>query len=213
MSTVRVGVMPGKIQEVAVEVGTPISQVIEFAGLNATGYDVKVDGTKVDASTATVTESTSLILLVKQVKGNADGVVRVGMMPGKINEFAVEIGTPIADLLDQAGLEATGYDVKVDGEKVDLSTAKVTSSTSLVLLVKQVKGNADGVVRVGMMPGKINEYAVEVGTPISEVIADADLDASGYDVKVDGVKVDLSTATVSSSTSLILLVKQVKGNN
>jgi hypothetical protein len=67
-------------------------------------------------------------------------------------------------------------------------------------------------VRVGMMPGRISEYAVAVGTPISEVLAMADLSASGYDVKVDGNAVtDLSTA-VTSETNLILLAKQVKGN-
>jgi hypothetical protein len=67
-------------------------------------------------------------------------------------------------------------------------------------------------VRVGIMPGKIEEYATEVGTPIADVISQAGLDAQGYDVKVDQVKVDPTTATVQTSTNLILLVKQVKGN-
>ena len=138
--------------------------------------------------------------------------LRVGMMPGRINEYAVEVGTTIADVLALAELDATGYDVKVDGEKVDPSTATVTEGTSLILLAKQVKGNADKTVRVGMMPGRINEYAVEVGTTIVNVLALAELDATGYDVKVDGEKVDPSTATVTDSTSLILLAKQVKGN-
>lgn len=210
-TTLRVGIMPGKIQEVVVEVGTTVGQVLAIAELSATGYDIKVDGTKVEES-AVVTSETNLILLVKQVKGNADGVVRVGVMPGKINEFAVEVGTPISALLEQADLDPTGYDVKVDGEKVDASTAVVSASTSLVLLVKQVKGNADGIVRVGVMPGKINEFAVEVGTSVADVLEQADLDPTGYDVKVDGEKVDPSSATISPATSLILLVKQVKGN-
>lgn len=138
--TLRVGIMPGRIQEVAVEVGTPVSQVLEIAGLEASGYDIKADGAKVDESFA-VNDDTNLILLVKQVKGNVDGVVRVGVMPGKINEYAVEVGTPINDLLSQAELDASGYDVKVDGAKVDPSSAVVESDTNLVLLVKQVKGN------------------------------------------------------------------------
>jgi sulfur carrier protein ThiS len=137
---IRVGVMPGRINEVAVEVGTSVADVIELAGLNADGYDIKVDGIKVDPSFS-VEETTELVLLVKQVKGNADGIVRVGMMPGRINEHAVEVGTSIKDLLEQAGLDPQGYDVKVDGEKVDLNTATVKDETNLVLLVKQVKGN------------------------------------------------------------------------
>lgn len=137
---IRVGVMPGRINEVAVEVGTSVADVIELAGLNADGYDIKVDGDKVDKN-FNVAEETELVLLVKQVKGNANGVVRVGMMPGRINEHAIEVGTPIKDLLEQAGLDSQGYDVKVDGEKVDLDTATVKDETNLVLLVKQVKGN------------------------------------------------------------------------
>lgn len=141
-TTVRIGAMPGTIQEFAVEVGTPVSSLIEMAGLEATGYDVKVDGTKVDADTAVVTDSTSLVLLVKRVKGNSDvTTVRVGAMPGTITEYAVEVGTPIKSLLEMANLDPSGYEVKVDGQKVDHETAIVTTSTNLVLLVKLVKGN------------------------------------------------------------------------
>lgn len=138
--------------------------------------------------------------------------IRVGMMPGRINEYAVETGTSVADVLALAELNASGYDVKVDGEKVDPSTAVVTETTSLILLARQVKGNVDKTVRVGMMPGRINEFAVEVGTSVSDVLELAELNASGYDVKVDGVKVNPSNAVVTDTTSLILLAKQVKGN-
>lgn len=140
--------------------------------------------------------------------------VRVGIMPGRINEYAVEVGTSIADVLTIAGLDATGYDVKVDGEKVtNLTGTVVAENTNLILLAKQVKGNAEKTVRVGIMPGRITEYAVEVGTSIADVLEMADLDPSGYDVKVDGEKVtSLDGTTVGANTNLILLAKQVKGN-
>jgi len=68
-------------------------------------------------------------------------------------------------------------------------------------------------VRVGMMPGRINEYGFEVGTPISEVLRVAELDPSGYEVKVDGTKItNLDSTYVTSGTNLILLAKLVKGN-
>jgi len=68
-------------------------------------------------------------------------------------------------------------------------------------------------VRVGIMPGRITEYAVVEGQSIGEVLSMASLDPSGYDVKVDGVKVtDLDGTTITATTSLILLAKQVKGN-
>lgn len=214
MKTVRVGVMPGRINEYAVEVGTSIADVIALAELDATGYDVKVDGEKVtDLEGTTVTESTNLILLAKQVKGNS-GVktVRVGVMPGRINEYAVEVGQSIKSVLELAQLDATGYDVKVDGEKVtDLESAVVTSSTNLILLAKQVKGNSTRTVRIGVMPGRINEYALDSKTTFAEALQIAELDANGYEVKADGNKItDLNQPI--SSTNLILLAKQVKGN-
>ena len=214
MKTVRVGVMPGRINEYVVEVGTSIADVIALAELDATGYDVKVDGEKVtNLENTTVTESTNLILLAKQVKGNSEmKTVRVGVMPGRINEYAVEVGQSIKSVLELAQLDATGYDVKVDGEKVsDLENAVVTSSTNLILLAKQVKGNSTHTVRIGVMPGRINEYALDNETTFAEALQIAELDATGYEVKADGNKItDLNQPI--GSTNLILLAKQVKGN-
>lgn len=68
-------------------------------------------------------------------------MVRVGVMPGRINEFAVETGTSIADLLTLAALDPTGYDVKVDGEAIGELIQPVTDSTNLVVLARRVKGN------------------------------------------------------------------------
>lgn len=139
-------------------------------------------------------------------------VVRVGMMPGRIEEFAVEVGTPIKEVLDMAGLAPAGYDVKVDGTKTEDLSFPITESTNLILLAKQVKGNADKVVRIGVMPGRISEYAIEIGTPVSKVIEMAELDSNGYDVKVDGTKITDLSVPVTEATNLILLAKQVKGN-
>jgi sulfur carrier protein ThiS len=140
--------------------------------------------------------------------------VRVGQMPGQINEFAVEVGTSIRSLLETAGLNPTGFSVKVDGnEATNLDSAVVTSSTNLVILAKQVKGNGYREVRIGQMPGQINTYGVEVGSTVAQAIEIAGLNPSGFSIKVDGVEVtDLHTSYVRDNTSLILLAKQVKGN-
>lgn len=216
IKTVRVGQMPGQINEFAVEVGTSISALIQLAGLTATGFEVKVDGSTVSNLSGTfVTASTNLVILAKQVKGNAVKTVRVGQMPGQINEYAVEEGTTIKALIALAGLNTQGFEVKVDGRSVtNLDAEKVTSSTNLVILAKQVKGNADiKTVRVGQMPGQINEYAVEVGTSIAKLVELAGLSSTGFEVKVDGQTVsNLSGTFVTASTNLVILAKQVKGN-
>lgn len=68
--------------------------------------------------------------------------VKVGMMPGKIDEYLVEIGTSIKALLGIAQKDPAGYEVKVDSTKIDdLEGTKVDESTNAVILVKQVKGN------------------------------------------------------------------------
>ena len=68
------------------------------------------------------------------------------------------------------------------------------------------------IIKIGVMPGRISELVVAVGTPIADVIAMAELDPNGYDVKVDGAVVTNLSTPVTNSTNLILLVVQVKGN-
>lgn len=136
--------------------------------------------------------------------------IRVGVMPGRINEFVVEDSTTIAELLTLAELDPSGYEVKVDGTKfTDLN--RPVGTANLVLLAKLVKGNVERTVRVGVMPGRINEFVVDDTTSIGELLALAELDPSGFDVKVDGTKVTDFSRTVGSA-NLVLLAKQVKGN-
>lgn len=204
--TVRVGQMPGAINEFAVEVGSSISALLSLAGLSVDGFEVKVDGTKVTDFSTPVTESTNLVILSKMVKGNA--VVRIGQMPGAINEFAVEDDATFASALALAGLSADGFEVKADGTKItDLNSA--VGGTNLIILSKMVKGN--GVVRIGQMPGAINEFAVEDDATFASALALAGLSADGFEVKADGTKVtDLNSRV--GSTNLIILSKMVKGN-
>ncbi len=137
-------------------------------------------------------------------------IVRVGTMPGKINEFAVEAGTSIASILEIAGLSADGFEVKVDGTKVTDFNTQITEGTNLILLAKQVKGNAT--LRIGQMPGRINEYAIEDNVSIADALEIAQLSTDGFEVKVDGTKVTDYNAPIGTA-NLILLAKLVKGNN
>ena len=206
---VKVGKMPGRINEVVVAEGTTVRELLSLAELDSTGYDIKVDGETASLDNV-INESTNLVLLAKQVKGNAGGVVKVGKMPGRIEEYVVTPGQTISDVLSMAGLDSTGYDIKVDGE-IGTPDTKVTENTNLILLAKQVKGNAGGVVKVGKMPGRIEEYAVTPGQTISDVLSMAGLDSQGYEIKVDG-EIGTLDSVVSESTNLILLAKLVKGN-
>ena len=134
--------------------------------------------------------------------------VRIGTMPGRINEFALENGATVKEALEIADLTTEGYQIKVNGEQVD--EGKILSDGDLVLLVKQIKGNSEPLVRVGTMPGKINEYAVLADATVKDVLEIADLTAEGYQIKINGEIATLDTPV--GDGDLVLLVKQIKGN-
>lgn len=202
---IKVGQMPGTIQEVAVEETATFAEVLELAGLSTSGYEIKADSRTITDANEQV-GNTSLVLLTKQVKGN--GLVKIGQMPGTINEYALEDGATFAQALELAGLNSSGYEVKADSRTVT-NLSESADGTALILLTKQVKGNA--LLKVGQMPGTINEYAVEPGTSFADVLSLAGLDASGYEVKADSRTItDLNQS--ADGTSLVLLTKQVKGN-
>lgn len=137
-------------------------------------------------------------------------VLRVGKMPGRITEVVVEVGTSIKDVLEIAGLDANGFEIKVDGNAATLDTV-VKEDTNLVILAQQVKGNSEKIVRVGKMPGRITEVLVQPGMKVGEVLNMANLDPTGFEIKVDGQASSLD-ATVTEDTNLIILAAQVKGN-
>ena len=134
--------------------------------------------------------------------------VRIGTMPGRINEFALENGATVKEALEIADLAIEGYQIKVNGEQVD--EGKILSDGDLVLLVKQIKGNSEPLVRVGTMPGRINEYAVLADATVEDVLEIADLTTEGYQIKVNGEMAALDTPV--NDGDLVLLVKQIKGN-
>ena len=204
-NTIKIGVMPGRIEEYALEVGTTFKQALEIAGLNAEGYEVKADGNTVNDLDSVVGSEVNVVLLTKRVKGNA--TVKIGVMPGRIQEYALDANTTVAQALEIAGLNAEGYEVKADGTTVtDLN--QTISGANVILLTKKVKGNAT--IKIGVMPGRIEEYAIEDGTTVAQALEIAGLSADGYEVKQDGNTVtDLNSV---ANGNVILLTKRVKGN-
>ncbi len=65
--------------------------------------------------------------------------VRIGAMPGRINDYVLESGTTVKGALEVAELSSAGYQIKVNSENATEDT--VLNDGDLVLLVKQIKGN------------------------------------------------------------------------
>jgi hypothetical protein len=212
MSTVKVGVMPGRVQEFAVEGTTTFRELFAIAEVNPEGYEVKADGVKV-TDFETQVGTTQLVLLAKLVKGNVDVTVKIGVMPGRVQEFAVSTETTYnAELFARLQkYNPDGYEVKSGWRENHRLLTQAIGTVALVLLAKLVKGNADSVVKIGVMPGRVQEFAVSNETTFNELFALAEVDPSGYEVKADGVKVTDFDAQIGS-TALVLLAKQVKGN-
>lgn len=68
-------------------------------------------------------------------------------------------------------------------------------------------------VKLGVMPGKVREVEVEKGTSVYKVVNELgilDEIIYNYELRVNGVKTPLETALTDDS--LVLFIKQVKGN-
>ena len=66
-------------------------------------------------------------------------------------------------------------------------------------------------VRVGRLPGRISEIALNGGRTVADALGAAELDPAGYEIRVDGNPADASTQLADGQT--VLLVKKIKGNN
>lgn len=134
---VKVGKMPGTIQEVAVEKGTSVADVFELAGVTVEeGFEVRYNGNTVDMEE--VVEEEGTLLLTKKVKGNAD--LKVGKMPGVITNVMTEDGTSAKDAFELAGMEIEeGYEIRYNGNTIEED--EVVDEDGTLLLVKKVKGN------------------------------------------------------------------------
>lgn len=67
-------------------------------------------------------------------------VVRVGKLPGTISEVALNGDRSVSTALDAAGLDPSGYQIRVNGDEV--TPSHNLRSNDLVLLVQNIKGNA-----------------------------------------------------------------------
>ena len=66
--TVKIGQLPGAIQEVALNGGRTVNDALTGAGLSADGFEIRVNSSA--ASFETTLSDGDLVLLVKKIKGN-----------------------------------------------------------------------------------------------------------------------------------------------
>lgn len=64
--------------------------------------------------------------------------VRVGQLPGRIEEIALNGGRTVGAAIEGAGLDAEGYQIKLNSEDAGLEDAVKAGDT--ILLVRKVSG-------------------------------------------------------------------------
>ena len=204
--TVRVGQLPGVVQEIALEDGATVADALAAAELDSEGYEVRVNGTPAEGTTS-VSEGQT-VLLIKKIKGNADHImVRVGQLPGVVLEIALNGDRTVSAAIAAAELDSEGYEVRVNGTPAEGTTLLTEGQT--VLLIKKIKGNAM-TVRAGQLPGVVQEVALEDGATVADALAAAELDSEGYEIRVNGTPAETTTALSEGQT--VLLIKKIKGN-
>lgn len=203
MLNVKVGVMPGKLEEVVVELGTKVKEIFALANIDIAGYETRLDGVAVDADKPVF--NGALLVAMKKIKGNVD-TIKVGVMPGKLTEIVVNDGTTAKEAFQLADLDVSGYEMRLDGAVIDEDV--VINNGNLLVAMKKIKGNAT--LKVGVMPGKLTEIAILEGTNAKDAFALAEIDTSGYELRLDGVVIDEDTDV--SRGSLLVAMKKIKGN-
>ena len=136
MLNIKVGVMPGKLAEVVAGEGTTVKRFFELAEIDIEGYELRLDGEKVKESDEI--HSGNLLVAMKKIKGNSS-TLKVGVMPGKLTEIVLLPNTTAFEAFDIAEIDVTGYELRLDGEKIDGDC--VVNGGNLLVAMKKIKGN------------------------------------------------------------------------
>lgn len=67
--------------------------------------------------------------------------IKVGLMPGRLQQIEVNENTTARELFEKAGIELANHEIRLDGEKIDLDT--IIYNGSLCVGLKMIKGNSD----------------------------------------------------------------------
>ena len=136
MLNIKVGVMPGKLTEVVAEEGTKVRDIFTLAEIDIEGYELRLDGEKVKESDEV--QSGNLLVAMKKIKGNSS-TLKVGVMPGKLTEIVLLPNTTAFEAFDLAEIDVTGYELRLDGEKIDGDCT--VNNGKLLVAMKKIKGN------------------------------------------------------------------------
>ena len=175
MFTIKVGVMPGKLQEVAVNEGMSAREIFELADVTVSNHEVRLDGEVINIDDNL--DSGKLLVAMKQIKGNAR-TIKVGTMPGKLQEVEITGNETARELFERAGITISNHEIRLDGNIVDIDST--VNNGSLLVSMKQIKGNSDTYAE------SHNEYVTDLSEVEVEILLETKLPTiiSASDVQI-----------------------------
>lgn len=90
-------------------------------------------------------------------------------------------------------------------------TRKGSSTGEVEVRNVEFTGRISGKVRMGSLPGTINEYEIGGSKTVGELLNDAGISAAGHEVRVNNAIAN--TEQVLMPGDIVLLVKNIRGNN
>ena len=190
----KVGVMPGKLVEVAVEKGESARNIFELAGVEVSNHEIRLDGNKIDIDSCV--NNGRLLVAMKMIKGNRPSI-KVGVMPGRLTVVEYNRGESAKNLFEKANVEVSNHEIRLDGNKIDINDE--INEGNLLVAMKMIKGNAKvfssdctedeiSILLEEALPQVIkaedvvvHNGVVEIKIGNSEVVIDEDMFRSIYD--------------------------------
>lgn len=175
MFTIKVGVMPGRLQEVVASEGITAREIFELAEVTVSNHEVRLDGEVINMDDAL--GGGRLLVAMKQIKGNM-ATVKVGTMPGKLHELECsETDTP-RQLFERAGITISNHEIRLDGAVIDIDDP--IDNGRLLVSMKQIKGNSDCAAsdKEAMYVSSLTEEEIEIltGSKLPTVIKEEDVE-------------------------------------
>lgn len=130
--TIKVAKLGGEVKSLFLADGATMEQALEAAGLDKTGFDLRVNG----RTPCGTLKDGDMVTLVPAIKGGGEISVKVAKLGGEVKEVLVSEGSSLDSVLGIVGFDKTGFDVRVNGRS-EYGTLK---NGDMVTLVPAIKG-------------------------------------------------------------------------
>jgi|WetSurMetagenome_2_1015567.scaffolds.fasta_scaffold01396_24 sulfur carrier protein ThiS len=131
---VKIAKLGAAVVEVMINEGSTVEQALSAAAIEATGFQVRVNG-RTPCGTLADKDTITLVPAVKG--GSGEIMVKVAKLGTAVKEVMLGEGSSVNDALEAAEMEATGFQVRVNGREAGGACLR---SGDVITLVPAVKG-------------------------------------------------------------------------